>query len=69
MAEEGGRERIQNDGKLEERRFGGERDHKRQLREKQHPAGDRTHTRTHTRYTVFSLIKKSHKHKLVPQVV
>ena len=51
MAEEGGRERIQNDGKLEERRFGGERDHKRQLRENnilQVITHTHTHTHTHT---------------------
>lgn len=40
-------DRILNDEKLVERCFRGKRDQKRQLREKQHPAGD--HTPTHTR--------------------
>lgn len=66
--EEGGTERIQNDGKLEKRCFRGERDHKRQLGENNilqvitHP-----HTYAQRLYTMFTLIKKSHKYKLVPQ--
>lgn len=36
---------------------------------KQHPAGDETAARTLMRadYTMFTLIKKSHKYKRVPQ--
>lgn len=65
-------ERIQNGGKLEKEVYlRGEGDHKRQLWEKQHCAGDETHTHTYCTHTLahsalFTLIKKSHIYKPLP---